>query len=60
MKWKLIETAPIGKNHTDKILVAFKGQFHWVYFTAWPNGSETFASGYAKPTHWTEIQEPEE
>lgn len=62
MNWKLIETnpPPVGKHSWDKILCCFEGpQFHqWVYFTCFPNGKETKADGYAKPTHWCNVIPP--
>ena len=53
--WQSIETAPIGAKPHDQILVGFMGQFHWLSFVAFPNGSNTSAPGYAKPTHWMPI-----
>lgn len=53
--WKPIDTAPYANEIVDEqnfILVGFQGQFGFVQFFAYANGPDTFAPGYARPTHW--------
>ena len=50
--WEPIENAPVGGKSYEVIVVGFQSQFSWVIFTAYPNGKDTFAHGYAKPTHY--------
>lgn len=57
MDWQPIKDAP---RTDERILVAFFGQFGWVYFTALANGEDTQAAGFAKPTIWCKIVEPAE
>ena len=46
-------------EYGETVLAAFKGQFHWVMFTANLcniNGVIRLAAqGYAEPTHWTSL-----
>lgn len=57
-KWQLIATAPKWCKAHPRLLVCFKGQFDWVIFTAQANGPDTYAPGYAKPTHWAHYPKP--
>lgn len=55
MEWKPIDTAP---THGNQILVGFQGQYRWYSFVAIAHGKKTHQTGFAKPTHWTEIFPP--
>ena len=56
MIWESIETAP---TTGEDILVAFKGQFKYVFFIATAIGSATHHPQYAKPEIWTKIIPPQ-
>ncbi len=51
--WNKIKDAP---RDMRPILCCFTGQFEPVYFVCFANGNDTNFDGYAKPTHYQEIE----